>query len=86
MPTSNGYEHTARAVKARKFVIYDGRAISGDTDSASVYCTEDSLRAAKRSAFDFGESAIYSYEVGADNVLTDERLECVTDPSGRVRR
>ena len=80
------FETTARAAKARKFIVYDGRAISGDTDRASVYCTEGTLRRAKGSAFEFGESAIYSYEVGPDNVLTDERLECVTDPQGRVIR
>lgn len=53
-------------------------------------CCEDTLGAAKRTAREFGECAIYSYartERGPNETdLTDERFECATDPHGRVIR
>ena len=73
-------------MKPRQYIIYDGRAILGDTDSAAVMCLEDTLKQAKRTAREFGETAICSYAVDENNVLTDERMECATDPQGRVIR
>jgi|HubBroStandDraft_6_1064221.scaffolds.fasta_scaffold403454_4 hypothetical protein len=48
----------------RRFILTDGRASDGDFDAAAVFCFEDSMRAAVKSARSFGEACIFSFIEG----------------------
>lgn len=60
---------------ARLYILYDGRAASGDTDDAIVYTTARSLREARRDKREmFPDAVIFEYEVGTDGALINGRL------------
>jgi hypothetical protein len=61
-------------MRKRQFILYDGRAIHGSTDDASVLVSCDSDEEAKNWKGGFGEMACYSYAIEGDR-LTDEKLE-----------
>ncbi len=62
-------------MQPRTYIIYDGRAIWGDTDDASVCCCADSLEEAKADVRDmFPDGVVYSYR-DQNDWLVDERLE-----------
>lgn len=64
-----------KVLPERIFFLYDGRAALGDTDSATVLVTADSLEDAIEKRGWFGNDAvIYSYARGGE-YLTDERRE-----------
>ena len=57
------------------YIIYDGRAIYGDTDDASVLVACDSLEEARGYKGDFGDGCvIYSYDE-KDELLINEKFE-----------
>lgn len=62
---------------SKLFVIYDGRAIDGNTEDASVYCCADSLKEAKRDVREmFPDGVIFSYDTAPDGkTLINERQE-----------
>ncbi len=47
----------------KKYIVYDGRAIAGDEDDASVLSIADSLKEAQEDCKDFGESCVYEYDL-----------------------
>lgn len=57
------------------FILYDGRAQSGDTDDASVLCTASSEREAKRDSRTFYHvSAIwYEYDLINNEAVNEKR-------------
>lgn len=63
-------------MSARHYILYDERAIDGDTDAAQVVeAGIDSEAEARESAADHGWAMVcYSYEV-IDGYLEDERFE-----------
>lgn len=59
----------------RIYLIYDGRAMGGNTDDATVMLVCYSLQEALNEKGNFGESCvIYSY-LPVNQELTDERFE-----------
>lgn len=55
------------------FVIYDERAMLESTDEASVLCTADSLKEARRDVRTmFPRGVIYRYDVQGDRELVNE--------------
>ena len=61
----------------RLYIIYDGRAISGDTDDAAVMVACESLKEALSYKGDFGgDCVLYSYREDGNN-LVDEKFERV---------
>ena len=58
----------------RVYVLYDGRACSGDTDDASVILAVESHREAKACRGEYGDMACYSYRE-ENSELVDERFE-----------
>jgi hypothetical protein len=72
----------------KEYVIYDERAILGDTDEASVLEACRSLRDVRRSHFDGGKlgpmGAVYEYDVTAARELVNEQfLGTVADVKAR---
>ena len=67
----------------RLYVVYDERAILGDTDDAAVMVTCDSVKECMTCAGDFGvHCAVYSY-AKKGNELVDERFEFVLSTTGK---
>ena len=67
------------------FILYDGRAIQGDTEHAAVLSCADTLAEARLEArhFGFDRVAIYGYDVDDTTTppqLTNERLVEVYTP------
>lgn len=58
----------------RIYILYDGRAATGDTEGATIFVVCDSEEEAQSYKDDFGQSCCYSYRK-QDNKLTDERHE-----------
>ena len=58
----------------KKYVIYDGRAIHGDTDDAMCMTMCDSLEEARSYKGEWGECAIYSYDVTPKDELINEQF------------
>lgn len=59
----------------RLYLVYDGRAIGGDTDAAMVMVSCDSLKEARSYKGDFGnDCVIYSYKIVGENLI-EERFE-----------
>ncbi len=62
-----------------EIVVYDGRALSGDTDDAQVMFTADDMKEAKKFKGDFpADCAVYEYDLieipGKPTRLENERL------------
>lgn len=66
----------------KMFIVYDGRAISGDTDDAAVLVADDTLREARKDARmfarDYGEVAIYEYDVNGTELVNERFVERVS--------
>lgn len=61
----------------RMYILYDGRAASGDTDEASVLEALGLYEKKPRIPPLWAETdcVMFSYEVGEGNILLDERME-----------
>ena len=57
----------------KKFILYDGRAVSMGTQEASIYSMADSLKEINKDAKDYCDGAIYSYD-DVNSELTNETL------------
>jgi len=65
--------------EARMYIVYDGRAASGDTEKAQILLATDDFEEAKQSQREYGDAVIFSYkeitkEDGSRHLI-DERLE-----------
>lgn len=64
------------ANEAYKYLLYDGRAASGDTENASVYTVSDSLKEARNDRDElFPDGVIFKYKDEGDNLTEEEFVE-----------
>jgi len=59
----------------RRYILFDGRAADGDTESAMCLGFDDAMKAAVKSAMDHGEAVIFSFTEG--RTIENLRLEKV---------
>ena len=57
----------------KKYILYDGRAVSMGTDEASVLEVCDSLKEAKHACKEYGDAAVYEYDLVAEEFV-NQRL------------
>ncbi len=58
------------------FIIYDERAVLGETDDAAVLCTAKSLKEARQDVRTmFPRGAIFSYDVQGEELVNEEFIE-----------
>lgn len=72
---STAHPSANAAAEEQAFVVYDARAILGDTDDAAVLVACGSLSEAWRYLrWEFGSGAIYSYRIDTNREAKDETL------------
>jgi len=62
----------------KMYILYDGRAIGCGTENASVYCTATSLKEIINDSKNYGDGAIYSYDVHGESLKNETLVQCVS--------
>lgn len=86
VPGDDKLKHEVTNMKIEKeylFVLYDGRAKFGNTDSASIYITAQTEKEAKKDGKDrsFDDGIWYQYEVNSKSELINPKVRWDLPPA-----